>query len=509
MQNIAVARLGRSSADRRRWWVAGRSSAAAAGLGDGPDDSRKSSRPGFPHNVVTMPPKKCGYCRQPGHRKNKCPLYIAKKGIQKPTCRICGQPGHNRGTCPQRDPSTVTGRRAGRPRVAAVVKARQRRLTRQLNPHYDASGNRIVATGSGAAGFAPQCAAQDPDPSLVGYQFQARDTARLQVSGRRGTFTIRTHSGFEVAPVERRVRSSAKALQRAAEFAQRHEERTTGFLDKSAAEFRANKLPEPTILPTPSPRLPATPRAGQAGLLRIKSRSGREQRPKPQPVPQPRQQHPSAAVWDPRAADTRSQAVRQDLQDTRRRMEMEAAFEAGRRGREMLEAAKREAACKDLEHRRREAAADDLVRRLDAHRVNRTKPGFTPVPKKKKHEPRERDLVDDEPPVQDARHSGTPAPVQARVRARKRPVEVKKPDDSRIAPAQPVVPNDQHLRDAVEGRPTQHAEPLPGGLPPRNRIVFDTLAGRYVRTSKISAYVRRQSRKWRQTLDTLGRTARY
>ena len=457
-----------------------------------------------------MPPKKCGYCRQPGHRKNKCPFYIAKKGIQKPTCRICGQPGHNRGTCPQRDPSTVTGRRAGRPRVAAVVKARQRRLTRQLNPHYDASGNRIVATGSGAAGFAPQCAAQDPDPSLVGYQFQARDTARLQVSGRRGTYTIRTHSGFEVAPVERRVRSSAKALRRATEFAERHENRTTGVLDYTAAQFRASQPPEPTILPIPSPRLPATPRAGQANLLRIKSKAAKpELRPKPQPVPQPTQHHQSVTVWDPRAADPRSQAVRQDLQDTRHHMEMAAAFEAGRRGREMLDAAKREAAGGDQDRRRREAAADDLVRRLDAHRVNRTKPGFTQVPKKK-HKPREqRDLVDDEAPVQDVRRSGIPVPYQARIRARKRPVEVKKPDDSRIAPAQPVVPNEQRLRNAVEGRPTQHAEPLPGGLPPRNRIVFDTLAGRYVRASKISAYVRRHSRKWRHKLDTLGRTARY
>ncbi len=456
-----------------------------------------------------MPPKKCGYCRQSGHRKNKCPLYIAKKGIRKPTCGICGQPGHNRGTCPQRDLSTVTGRRAGRPRVAAIAKTTQRRLTRLLNPHYDASGNRIVATGSGAAGFAPQCAARDPDPSLIGYQFQAVDTARLRVTGRRGTYSIRTHSGFEIGPVERRVRSSAKVLRRAAEFAERHEKRTTGFLDKSAAEFRASKPPEATILPIPSPRVPATPRAGQVGLLRPSPRpeptTDAEPRAKPEPVPQPETTPPSAAVWDPRAADTRSQAVHQDLEDTRHRMELKAAFEAGRRGREMLEAAKREAAASDLDRRRREAATDDLVRHLDAHRGNRT----TPVPPKKKHEPREQPDLDDEAPVQDVRRSGNPVPARARVRTRKRPVRATKPDDLLIAPAHPVVPNEQRLRDAVEGRPTQHAEPLPGGLPPQNRIVYDTVACRHVRASKIDAYVRRQCRKWQQQLDTLGRTARY
>eukprot|EP01043_Picozoa_sp_COSAG02_P055192 COSAG02_NODE_6363_length_3623_cov_7.028377_3_plen_89_part_00 len=50
----------------------------------------------------------------------------------------------------------------------------------------------------------------------------------------------------------------------------------------------------------------------------------------------------------PRAADPRSQAVLQTLQQTRDRMALEAAFEAGRRGREMLEAAKQEVASEDV-----------------------------------------------------------------------------------------------------------------------------------------------------------------
>ena len=81
--------------------------------------------------------------------------------------------------------------------------------------------------------------------------------------------------------------------------------------------------------------------------------------------------------------------------------------------------------------------------------------------------------------MQDVRRSGNPVPVRARVRTRKWPVRATKPDDSLIAPAQPVAPNERRLRDAVEGRPTQHAEPLPGGLPPQNRIVYDTVACRH------------------------------
>ena len=59
------------------------------------------------------------------------------------------------------------------------------------------------------------------------------------------------------------------------------------------------------------------------------------------------------------------------------------------------------------------------------------------------------------------------------------------------------------------GRPTQHAKSLPGGLPAHNRIVYDKQTGRHVWASKIDAYVRRQSRKWRETLDTLGSITLY
>jgi hypothetical protein len=64
---------------------------------------------------------------------------------------------------------------------------------------------------------------------------------------------------------------------------------------------------------------------------------------------------------DPHAADKRSRAVLQTLQDTRDRMALEAAFEAERLGREMLdEQAKYDANMKDLDRRQRKAAADDL-----------------------------------------------------------------------------------------------------------------------------------------------------
>ena len=62
-------------------------------------------------------PRKCSYCKQLGHRRDHCPAYAAEHGTCRSLCSICNQPGHNKGTCPKRDPSTVTGRRAGRPRT--------------------------------------------------------------------------------------------------------------------------------------------------------------------------------------------------------------------------------------------------------------------------------------------------------------------------------------------------------------------------------------------------------
>ena len=62
-------------------------------------------------------PRKCSYCEQLGHRRDHCPAYAAEHHACRSLCSICNQPGHNKGTCPKRDPSTVTGRRAGRPRT--------------------------------------------------------------------------------------------------------------------------------------------------------------------------------------------------------------------------------------------------------------------------------------------------------------------------------------------------------------------------------------------------------
>ena len=198
-----------------------------------------------------MPPRKCKHCRQPGHYISTCPV-LKKIGKRKQTCRICGQPGHNRGTCPQRDDSTASGKRAGRPRKAEIDKKAQRRLTRVLNPHYDKSGNRVSATGGGLPGFAERTAERDADLSVVGFQFQPAQHECKKFPGRRGVHTIRAHQGFAKMPVVRRVEPSAGALQRAFEYAERQQRQTTESLERTAAEYYARRPAEETILPLPN-----------------------------------------------------------------------------------------------------------------------------------------------------------------------------------------------------------------------------------------------------------------
>ena len=79
--------------------------------------------------------------------------------------------------------------------------------------------------------------------------------------------------------------------------------------------------------------------------------------------------------------------MRQDLEDTCRRMELQAAFEAGRRGRQMLEAAKRDATAKDLD--KRSSAASEAVAKAARAAADRQ----TAVPSGAVGEPDVEDLI--------------------------------------------------------------------------------------------------------------------
>ena len=239
------------------------------------------------------------HCRQPGHYISTCPV-LKKIGKRKRTCRICGQPGHNRGTCPQRGESTASGKRAGRPRKAEIDKKAQRRLTRVLNPHYDKSGNRVSATGGGLPGFAERTAECDADLSVVGFQFQPAQHGWGKFPGRRGVHTIRCHRGFVKIPVVRRVKPSARALQRAFEYAERQQQQTTESLERTAAEYYARRPAEETILPLPNTE--TQPGRESRGFMRTLATT--------QPLVQPNHStHSSSEVLQPKPEGAASKPI--------------------------------------------------------------------------------------------------------------------------------------------------------------------------------------------------------